>query len=135
MAEAAFDTLDAARRLKAAGIEGEHAEAIVEVMGQPVNRLVTREHFDLTVERFDAAVERIDAEIAKLSARVDTGIESLRTELGARIDVGQAELQGRVDAVETNMSRALLLSVGVLLAAITLATTILGMLLTRGGGM
>ena len=161
MAEAAFDTLDAARRLKAAGIEGEHAEAIVEVMGQSVNRLVTREHFDLTAERFDAAVERIDAEIARLSARIDaihaelsdridtgieslrtelgaridTGIESLRTELGARIDVGQAELQGRIDAVETNMSRALLLSVGVLLAAITLATTILGMMLTRGGGM
>ena len=153
MAEAAFDTLDAARRLKAAGIEVEHAEAIVEVMGQSVNRLVTREHFDLTaehfdlaVERLDATVERIDAKIAKLSARVDavhaelrdridTGIESLRTELGARIDVGHAELRGRIDAVETNMSRALLLSVGVLLAAITLATTILGMMLTRGGGM
>ena len=171
MAEAAFDTLDAARGLKAAGIEGEHAEAIVEVMGQSVNHLVTRKHFDLTVEHFnmaverldaavkridaavehlDAAVKRIDSEIAKLSARIDSGLESLRTELSARteaglenlrtelvarMDVVEVKLQSRIDAIEKNMWKALVLSVGVVLAAITLATTILGMMLARGGGM
>ena len=37
MATTAFDIL-AARRLKAAGIKAEHAEAIVEVMGLSVNQ-------------------------------------------------------------------------------------------------
>ena len=153
LAETAFDTMDSARKLKAAGIEAEHAEAIVEVMGQSVNQLVTREHFnltvehfDLTVERFDLTFERFDAEIARLSDRIDTGLDSLRTELiaridtglaevHARIDTGLAELRGRIDAVEKNMWRAQLISVGVLIGAIALATSILGIMLTRSGGV
>ena len=161
MAETAFDTMDSARNLKAAGIESEHAEAIVEVMGQSVNQLVTKEHFNLTVEHFDLTVERFDTEIARLSdridtsldslrtelvARIDTGLDSLRTELiaridtglaevHARIDTGLAELRGRIDAVEKSMWRAQLISVGVLIGAIALATSILGMMLTRSGGM
>ncbi len=59
MSDTAFDTLDAARRLKAAGIEAEQAEAIVEVMGQSVDQLVT-------VERFDAGIATLRAEIARL---------------------------------------------------------------------
>ena len=161
MAESAFDTMDSARKLKAAGIEAEQAEAIVEVMGQSVNQLVTREHFNLTVEHFDLTVERFDTEVAKLSdridtsldslrteliARIDTGLDSLRTELIARIDTGLAEvhakidtglaeLRGRIDAVEKNMWRAQLFSVGVLIGAIALATSILGMMLTRSSAM
>ena len=106
MAATAFDTLDAARRLKAAGIATEHAEAIVEVMGQSVNQLVTREHYD-----------------------------AVQVQLKARIDVGFAELGGRIDALEAKMWRMHLVSVGALIAAIALATTILGMMLTRSGGM
>ena len=85
MAATAFDTLDAARRLKAAGI---HAEAIVGVMGRSVNQLVTGEHFD--------------AEIAKLR------MEIMRTHL---------------------------ISVGVIIAALALATTILGIIISQGGGV
>ncbi len=106
MAANAFDTLDAARKLKAAGIEFEHAEAIVEVMGQSVNQLVTTEHFD--------------AEIAKLHAA--------NTELHARIDGVVAEL--RADSLRTH-----LISVGVMIAAIALATTILGIIITQGNGV
>ena len=54
MAATAFDTLDAARRLKAAGIESEHAEAIVGVMGRSVNQLVTVEHFDAEIAKLHA---------------------------------------------------------------------------------
>ena len=65
MPEPAFDTLEAARRLKSAGIEVEHAETIVKVMGQSVSQLVTREHFD-------AGVAKLGTE---LYARID-GVES-----------------------------------------------------------
>lgn len=54
MAATAFDTLDAARSLKAAGIEAEHAEAIVGVMGRSVNQLVTVEHFDAEIAKLRA---------------------------------------------------------------------------------
>ena len=150
MAETAFDTMDSARKLKAAGIEAEHAEALVDFMGQAVSNLVTKEHFSaelrLTREHFDLTVKRLDDKIAKLSDRIDTGLDSLRTELIARIDTGLAEvhakidtslaeLRGRIDAVEKNMWRAQLFSVGVLIGAIALATSILGMMLARTGGM
>ena len=53
MAATAFDTLDAARRLKAAGIEPEHAEAIAEVMGLYFNqsRRATAQHYDTQTAR------------------------------------------------------------------------------------
>lgn len=131
--------MDSARKLKAAGIEAEHAEALVDFMGQAVSNLVTKEQFSaelrLTREHFDLTVKRLDDKIAKLSDRIDTGLDSLRTELIARIDTGLAELRGRIDAVEKNMWRAQLFSVGVLIGAIALATSILGMMLTRSGGM
>ena len=110
MAATAFDTLDAARRLKAAGIAAEHAEAIVEVMGQSVNQLVTREHFSTELRLIR---EHFDAELRLYREHFDAVIARLRTE---------------------NM-RTHLISVGVLIAAIALATTILGMMLTRGGGI
>ena len=54
MSHSAFDTLGAAGKLKAAGIEAEQADAIVETMGQSVNQLVT-------VERFDAGIAVLQA--------------------------------------------------------------------------
>ncbi len=107
MSETAFDTLGAARRLKAAGIEAGQAEAIVEVMGQSVNQLVT-------VERFEAGVAMLQA----------------------RINVVQTELQTRIDAVRTDMraetARSHLISAGVIISANALMMAILGFILTRG---
>lgn len=111
MSDTAFDTLDAARRLKAAGIEADQAEAIVEVMSHSVNQLVT-------VERFEAR------------------IDSVRTELLARIDAVQTELLARIDAIRAELraeiSRSLLIAVGVMIGANALMLTILGIVLTGG---
>lgn len=46
MATVTFDTLEAVRRLKEAGYEEKQAEAIVRVIGQAQDRLVTTDHFD-----------------------------------------------------------------------------------------
>ena len=110
MADTAFDTLGAARKLKAAGVEAEQAEAIVEVMGQSVNQLVT--------------VERFEAGIATLHARID----SVQTELLARIDAVRAELRAEI-------ARSLLIAVGVMIGANALMLTILGIVLTGGAGL
>ena len=118
MSDTAFDTLGAARRLKAAGIGAGQAEAIVEVMGQSVNQLVTGERFE--------------AGITVLQARIDV----VQTELQTRIDTLQTDLQTRIDAVRTDMraeiARSHLISVGVMIAANALMMTILGYVLTRG---
>ena len=148
MPEPAFDTLEAARGLKSAGIESEHAEAIVEVMGQSVNQLVTREHFDLTVEHFDLTVKRLDEKIERFDEkieRLDEKIASLRTEVHARIDAVKTELHTRIDGVESKLQsieatlrkeimRAVLMMVGILIPAIGLMMAIVQFYTSRGGG-
>lgn len=148
MPEPAFDTLEAARGLKSAGIESEHAEAIVEVMGQSVNQLVTREHFDLTVEHFDLTVKRLDEKIERFDEkieRLDEKIASLRTEVHARIDAVKTELHARIDGVESKLQsieatlrkeimRAVLMIVGILIPAIGLMMAIVQFYTSRGGG-
>ena len=59
MSDTAFDTLGAASRLKSAGIKAEQAEAIVEVMGQSVDQLVTAERFDAGIATLRAAIARL----------------------------------------------------------------------------
>ena len=109
MPETAFDTLEAARRLKSAGIDSEHAEAMVDFMGQSVNQLVTREHFDLTVERLNAAIATIDA-------KIDTKVQALES------------------TMRTEIMRAALIVVGVIIPAIGLMIAIVEFYSGRGTG-
>jgi len=45
-----FNTLDAPRRLREAGFDEKQAEAVVRVLSESQERLVTREHFDAKLE-------------------------------------------------------------------------------------
>ena len=143
MAATAFDTLDAARRLKAAGIEAEHAEAIVEIMGQSVNQLVTREHFStelqLTREHFDSKLQRIrehfDAELKRTREYFDAELKRTREYFDGELRLYREHFDAEIAKLRAEFMRTHLISVGVLIAAIALATTILGMTLTRGGGI
>ena len=103
----AFDTLGAARRLKAAGIEAEQADAIVEVMGDSVNQLVTGERFDTGT--------------AMLHARID----SVQTELQAQTDSMLVEM--RADIARSHMILA-----GFVVAANAQMLAVLGILLNQG---
>ena len=149
MTDSAFDTLGAARRLKVAGMDAEHAEAIVEVMGESVNQLVTMERFDAGLAmlhtRLDALESglhaRIDSVQTELHARIDAvekglhaRIDAVQTELHGRIDGVQTESQTRIDTVVTGMraeiARSILVLAGFVIAANALMMTILGVLLT-----
>ncbi|MCZ0952686.1 MAG: hypothetical protein OXQ89_20920 [Rhodospirillaceae bacterium] len=124
MPEPAFDTLEAARRLKSEGIEVEHAEAIVEVMGQSVNQLVTRDHFS--------------AELRLTREYLDASIANLSTELHARIDGVESKLQSLESTVRAEMHaqmmRAVLIVVGVLIPAIGLMLAFVQFYSAGGGG-
>lgn len=121
MTEAAFDTLGAARKLGAAGIEAGQAEAIVEVMGQSVSQLVTAERFEAGLAALHA---KIDSGHAELHARIDSGLAGV----DARIDTARAELRA-------DFMRALLIAVGVVVAANALTIAIVSMLMGGGAGI
>ena len=153
MPEPAFDTLEAARRLKSAGIEVEHAEAIVEVMGQSVTQLVTREHFSaelrLTREHFDSKLrltrEHFDTELRLTREQFGAGIAKLGTELHARIDGVESKVQSLAATVQSlestvraemraQMMRAVLIVVGILIPAMGLMLAFFEFYSARNGG-
>ncbi|MDE0003528.1 MAG: hypothetical protein OXQ29_12625 [Rhodospirillaceae bacterium] len=140
MADPAFDTLEAARRLEAADIPAEQADAIVDVVNQSASQTVTVERFETGVAGLHA---RVDSVYSELNARID----SVHSELSARIDSVQSELSARIESVRTELLtridslrselradffRSLLIAVGIFLAANTLLATIFGILLTNG---
>ena len=92
MAPTAFDTLNAARRLKAAGIKTEHAEAIAEVMGLYFNqpRRATAERFDAQTANVHEADTRPDAGKAESAARRDAVQSTTRSEFPAQTDTVRA---------------------------------------------
>ncbi len=75
MAEIAFDTLEYARSLKAAGVPEEQAEVHASAMGKAfgyyVGELVTKDYLDAT----------LDARFAKQDARLEAQFAEIRTQL------------------------------------------------------
>lgn len=75
MAEIAFDTLQYARRLKAAGVPEQQAEAQAELMGEAfgyyVGELVTKEYL----------VANLDARFAQQDARLEKQFTEIRAQL------------------------------------------------------
>ncbi|MBK7768457.1 MAG: DUF1640 domain-containing protein [Sulfuritalea sp.] len=59
-----FDTLSFTRKLRDAGFDERQAEAVVRVMADAQEALVTREHFDAKIETLET---RLDSKIDKLS--------------------------------------------------------------------
>ena len=59
-----FDTLSFTRKLRDAGFDERQAEAVVRVMSEAQEALVTREYFDAKIQTLET---RLDAKIDKLS--------------------------------------------------------------------
>ena len=146
MSNAAFDTLTVARKLKAAGVEAELADAIVEAMNRSTEKFVTVEHFDAAVERLDTRCDgleaRIDAVRTELLARIDgleARIDTVRADLLAGIETVRTEMQASIKAVRTemqaSMARSHLISVGIMIAANALMVAILSFVLTQRAGI
>ena len=63
MSTISFDTLSFTRKLRDAGFDERQAEAVIRVMTEVQEALVTREHFDAKLDTLEA---RVDAKIDKL---------------------------------------------------------------------
>ena len=114
MSSTASDTLSVARRLKAAGVEAEQADAIVEAVDKLTGKFVTVEHFD-------AAVARLDTRIDTTAAMLNTRIDALRSDLQASIHASQAA-----------MTRFIVIVAGIIIAANALTIGILSFFLRDG---
>ena len=129
MSNVAFDTLGAARKLKASGLAAEQSETIVEVVSQSTSQFVTVEHFDAGIETVRAELRgQIDSVETRLSARIDklfTKLDAVQTGLNAKIDKVRADLQAEI-------ARSILIAAGVITAAVGLMLTVLGILLANG---
>jgi len=69
MSSITFDTLDATRRLRDAGFDEKQAEAVVRVLSDSQERLVTREHFDFKMETLGKDIQTLERRLTiKLGA-------------------------------------------------------------------
>lgn len=64
MSTVTFDTLSFTRKLREAGFDEQQAEAVVRVIADAQDALVTREYFDAKIDKLEA---RVDAKVDKLS--------------------------------------------------------------------
>lgn len=82
MADIAFDTLQYARSLKAAGVPEQQAEVQAELMGKAfgyyVGELVTKDYLDARLQQMDAHVE---ARFAEQNNRIDAMFNKLESQL------------------------------------------------------
>lgn len=143
MADPAFDTLEAARRLEAADIQAEQADVIVEVVHQPASQMVAVERFEAAIARFDTSVAGLHARIDSVHSELSARIDSVHSDLRTRIDSGQAELLARIDSVRSELRaeiaryhvRTLIVAIAantLIVTIIATVATIFGILLTGG---
>ena len=106
MAAIAFDTLQYASRLKAAGVPEQQAEVQAELMAEAfvfnMDALVTRDYLDACLDaRFGEFEKRLDARIDKKFERVDARFAKIDERFSnidakfAGIDVKFAEIDGK----------------------------------------
>lgn len=59
MSTITFDTLDATRKLQAAGYNEKQAEAVIRVLADAQDSLITKEHFDAKFAVFEAKMDKL----------------------------------------------------------------------------
>ena len=160
MSDSAFDTLGAARKLKASGLGAEQADAIVEAMSQSASQFVTVEHFDAGIAALHSRIDALQTELRTRTDTIQTELrtrtDAIRSEMRSRTEAIQSGFSARTDAIQTRLNtridemhakfdalraelraeiwRSILIAVGVLIAANALMMTILGIVLTNGAG-
>ena len=105
MAAVAFDTLAYVRRIVAAGVPREQAEAQADAMKEAfvhnVDALVTRDYLDTRFSEFETRVEanmdRRFTEIDKRFTAMEFSVDKRFTAMGARMDTRLAEQDARID--------------------------------------
>ena len=89
MAAIAFDTLQFARRLIAAGVPEKQAETQAELMAEAfvhnIDSLATKDYIDASLDaRLIAQEARLERKLAKLDSRVDHKFTALETSINQR---------------------------------------------------
>jgi len=96
-----FDTLQYARKLKAAGVPDNQAEAQAEIMGEAfllnMDALVTKDYLDAKFAEQDARMEaRMDARFGEVDTRF-AGVDARFAEMDTRFDRLEARIESQMD--------------------------------------
>ena len=106
MAAIAFDTLAYVRRIVAAGVPREQAEAQADAMQEAfvhnVDALVTRDYLDT---RFTECETRVEAHMDRRFTEVDQRFTATETNVGQRFTAMEASMDQRCTAMEASVDR------------------------------
>lgn len=94
-----LDTLEATRVLESAGMESEHAEAVVQVVKTGAQGLATKADLLATKADLKTEIAAVKADLAVLEARMDAKLEALERRLTNRMYFGFGVLFAALVAV------------------------------------
>ena len=136
MSNPAFDTLSVARGLKAAGVEAGQADAIAEAMDKYTGQFVTVELFDAAVARLNTRIDSVRTELQARSTPHDsicrpasTTARSTPLDLQASIDTTRSDVRASIHAGQATMTRFIVIVAGAIIAANALVVAVVGIVL------
>ena len=113
-----IDTLAAQRTMEAAGIEPEHAEAIVNAFAHTGDQVATKADIRSLEQRLEVEITGVKTEVAA----VKTEVAVAKTEFTARINALETKLEAKIDskisALGNRILAAMLAFGGLLYAAL-----------------
>ena len=106
MAAIAFDTLAYVRRIVAAGVPREQAEAQADAMQEAfvhnIDALVTRDYLDTRFTEFET---RVEANMDRRFTAMEINVDKRFTEMAFNVDKRFAEVDKRFDGLELRFER------------------------------
>ena len=103
MSAIGFDTLKFARKLKAAGVPDEQAEAQAEVLGEAflynLDEIVTRDYLDAKLAKVHSRLDGLDGRMEAFEARMgvfETRMDTFEGRMGS--------FEARMDSLESRMA-------------------------------
>src|SRR5271170_4598947 len=102
-----FDTLETAKRLKAAGFNEPQAEALSgllrDVQEAEQGQLATKADLGALDARIERVAAELEAKIERVAAELDAKIERVAAELDAKIERVAAELDAKIERVAAEL--------------------------------
>ena len=105
MAEAAFNTIAEVQRLRSAGIEQMHAEAItMSIHAGVTGGVATKADLHLLKADLESTEQRLEARIESIEQRLEARIESTAQDLNARIESIEQRLETRIESTAQDLN-------------------------------
>ena len=104
----ALDTLAASRKLQHVGMQGAHAEAVVEVVNDAMKNLVTKDQLKAELDQsFHAFERKLDAKLEKRFTKIDDRFEAMDAKFEAKFDEVNKKLDKAIADGDNKLDKAI----------------------------